>query len=278
MSAKCQSKFTCEECGKRHHSLLHGAKPKYRTDRRSESRTQSTRGSDGQPQIETSSPLATECANSNASSSVLLNSVSDQAQVVITNSKIVPVLLYHKDNPEKELKVYALLDDASDTTFVTDKVQRELGIEGVETKLSLSTMLGHEVIDVSKIDGLIAERLDRGAKVELPKTYTRECIPSRNKQISTPQSADKWPHLQCIKDKILKLDENLDVGLLIGCNCPKAIKPKEVITGKSEDPYAVRTLLGWCIVGPVSTSGSTSVKEVSTCNSIMACEVSLATG
>ncbi|KAK3704924.1 hypothetical protein QZH41_016749 [Actinostola sp. cb2023] len=250
VSADCQSNPSCEECGKRHHTLLHGAKPKYRT----------------------------ETANSNASSSVSLNSVDDQAQVVITNSKIVPVILYHKDNPQKELKVYSLLDDASDTTFITDKVQQELGIEGIDTRLSLSTMLGREVIKVSKIEGLIAERTDKGAKVELPKTYTRERIPSRRDQVPTPEVANKWPHLQRIKNDIPKLDETLDIGLLIGCNCPKALKPKEVITGRSEDPYAIRTLLGWCIVGPVAGPVNAKQESSGTCNSIMACEVLPETG
>ena len=45
-----------------------------------------------------------------------------------------------------------------------------------------------------------------------------------------------------------------DIGLLIGCNCPKAITSTEVIRGKGEEPYAVRTLLGWSIMGPVATS------------------------
>ena len=45
-----------------------------------------------------------------------------------------------------------------------------------------------------------------------------------------------------------------DIGLLIGCNCPKAITSTEVIWGKGEEPYAVRTLLGWSIMGPVATS------------------------
>ncbi|KAK3745254.1 hypothetical protein QZH41_010888, partial [Actinostola sp. cb2023] len=182
------------------------------------------------------------------------------------------------DNPQKELKVYALLDDASDTTFVTDKVQQELGIEGIATRLSLSTMLGREVIKVSKIEGLIAERTDRGAKVELPKTYTRERIPSRRDQVTTPEVANKWPHLQRIKNDIPKLDETLDIGLLIGCNCPKALKPKEVITGKSEDPYAIRTLLGWCKVGPVAGPVNAKQESSGTCNSIMACEVLPETG
>ena len=165
----------------------------------------------------------------------------------------------HRDYPKKEAKVYALLDDASDTTFVTTKVQQALGIEGVETELTLSTMSGKEVISVSRIDGLVAERHDRRAKVDLPKTYAKESIPCRGNQIPTAEMAHKWPHLKKIKDKIPKLDADIEIGLLIGCNCPRAIKPKELITGKSEDPYAVRTLLGWCIVGPVTSTQSDSL-------------------
>ena len=160
------------------------------------------------------------------------------------------MILYHKDNPSNKVKTYALLDDASDTTFIASKIKDQLGVEGTRTSLDLSTMHGRRVIHVSRINGLVAERTDRRAKVELPKTYTKESIPSRRDQIPTPAMTDKWPHLTKIKNKIPEVDKNLDVGLLIGCNCPKAMKPREVITGKSEDPYAVRTLLGWCIVGP----------------------------
>ena len=111
-------------------------------------------------------------------------------------------------------------------------------------------------LEVERIDGLIVQRLDRRIQVELPKAYARESIPSRQDQIPTPEVADKWPHLQKIRDKIPPYEKDAEIGLLIGCNCPKAIKPKEVIHGTSEDPYAVRTLLGWSIVGPVVTSDS----------------------
>lgn len=70
----------------------------------------------------------------------------------------MPVVLYHKDNPSKEIKTYALFDDTSDTTFVTNKVKSELGVEGVNTSLNLSTMHGCKVIPVSRIDGLMVER------------------------------------------------------------------------------------------------------------------------
>ena len=50
------------------------------------------------------------------------------------------------------------------------------------------------------------------------------------------------------------------MGLLIGSNCPNAIKPKQVIPGRSNDPYAIRTLLGWGIIGPVT--GSTNKEDL----------------
>ncbi|XP_068689528.1 uncharacterized protein [Montipora foliosa] len=47
------------------------------------------------------------------------------------------------DDSVKAVKVYALLEDASNTTFVTTQVERELGIDGVETCLDLSTIPYH---------------------------------------------------------------------------------------------------------------------------------------
>ena len=74
---------------------------------------------------------------------------------LITNCRIVLVDLFHQANPEKQVKVYTISDDASDMTFVITKVQEKLGIEGVQTSLNLSTTLGREVLKVERINGLI---------------------------------------------------------------------------------------------------------------------------
>jgi len=72
-------------------------------------------------------------------------------------------------------------------------------------------------------------------------------------------------------------EEGLEIGLLIGCNYPKAIKPKEVILGKGEDLYAVCTLLGWEIIGPVGPAEDMQYncgeQLVLSCNRILTCEV-----
>ncbi len=41
----------------------------------------------------------------------------------------------------------------------------------------------------------------------------------------------------------------MEVGLLIGSNCARAIKPREIVPGNDDDPYAKSTALSWGIVG-----------------------------
>ena len=60
-----------------------------------------------------------------------------------------------------------------------------------------------------------------------------------------------WPHLNSIAHHLVPLKTDVDVTLLIGFNCPQAIMPREVITGKPNEPYAQRTDLGWGIIGNV---------------------------
>ena len=158
--------------------------------------------------------------------------------------------------------VYVLLDKASDTTLVKSSVLKKLGVEGPEVNLKLYTMHGRMEIPVQKVDGLMV--------------YSRDAIPSRRNQIRRPKTASWWPHLQRIQDKIPPYQERLEVGLLTGCNCPRALKPREVITGKADDPYAIRTLLAWGIIGVVTPVGDTLdefEENESTCNRIVTQEV-----
>lgn len=172
--------------------------------------------------------------------------------------------------------MYALLDNASDTTFIKTSTLKDLSVEGPELKLKLYTMHGNAEIPVQKVDGLVVERFNKRVQIELPKAYSRDSIPSRRNQIPRSETTSMWPHLQKIQNKIAPYQEQLEVGILIECNCPRAIKQREVIVGKGDDPYAIRTLLGWGIIGPV-----TPVRELlneveekeSTCHRIVTQEI-----
>ena len=158
MSASCPGRFTCRECGGRHHTLLHRMKPRPEScNPQSDSKSPANQQTSSNKDAPSENPV-TGSASSNAISQAH-NAVADPVHIV-TNCQIVEVVLFHKDNPEKETKVNTLLDDASDTTFVTTQVQQELGIEGVQTSLDLSTVLGCEKLMVERVDGSVARRPD----------------------------------------------------------------------------------------------------------------------
>ena len=169
------------------------------------------------------------------------------------NSMIVPVWLSHASNPESERLVYALLDDQSDTTFITDTVLNHLGVSGPQTNLLLSTMHAtDELIKSRKIGGLIVQDFNRQVTLQLPKAFSREIIPAKRSHIPRPESALQWPHLEKIAAHIAPYQNDVEIGILIGSDCPRAIMPREIIPGEDNSPYALRSDLGWGIIGKIS--------------------------
>ena len=45
--------------------------------------------------------------------------------------------------------------------------------------------------------------------------------------------------------------DDIQVGLLVGANCMKALEPTRIIHGEGGGPYAYKTRLGWGVVGPI---------------------------
>ena len=80
--------------------------------------------------------------------------------------------------------------------------------------------------------------------------YARRNLPVDKEETVTPARISKWEYLKPISNEIVQ-DEDIVVGLLIGANCMKALEPMKIIPSKEDGPYAYKTLLGWCIVGPI---------------------------
>ena len=181
------------------------------------------------------------------------------------NSMIVPVILRHKDDTSQStgIQVYAVLDNQSNGCFITNSVMEELKITGRTVDLRLSTMSGEDSVQSKAIRGLVVEGVNSqdSTCIDLPTTYSREIIPIDRDLIPCPVKAQKWSHLSTIADHLRPPDDSLPIGLLIGMNCPRAIKPREVQLGAEDDPWAVRTLLGWGICGIVDKSTGDSASH-----------------
>ena len=174
---------------------------------------------------------------------------SNNGSTCNSHSLIVPVWLHHADNPERKELVYALLDNQSDACFVKDEILRKLDISGPDIQLKLSTVLGEDLVANQRITDLVVRGFNEQSEVSLPRTYSRDEIPAKQGQIPRPESVSGWPHLQRIAEHLTPYKHDISVGLLIGANCAKAIKPREVIPGGDDDPYTVQTTLGWGVIG-----------------------------
>ncbi|KAK3719744.1 hypothetical protein QZH41_001948 [Actinostola sp. cb2023] len=133
-----------------------------------------------------------------------------------------------------------------------------------------------ESVSTQKIEGIVVSRNDKLVAIILPKIYTRGQIPVRRDQIPRPEFAQGWKHLRTIANKIPSYREDLTVGILIGNNCVQAIKPRDIVPGKPKDPYAIRTALGWDLIGAsIHTDECTCFKDTphASCNSIMTKEI-----
>ena len=196
-----------------------------------------------------------------------------------THSLVVPVWLHHQDFPDKKIMVYALLDDQSDARFIKQGTLEKLGVDSPEVNLKLSTVLAEETTTSQKITGLV-HGVQEETELPLPRTNTRNIIPARHSQIPSPETACKWPHLRRMAGCLMPHRDNMDVGLLLRINCASAIKPREVIPGNNNDPYAKRTALGRGVIGTVKPSDcKVEVEEDSVgANRMIACEVHCSSG
>ena len=92
-------------------------------------------------------------------------------------------------------------------------------------------------------------------QIELPKAYLKNCLPVEREEIATPVKIERWGYLKPVFKALTQMD-NIEVGMLIGANYMKALEPMKIISSRNGGPYAYRTKLRWCILGPITTSGN----------------------
>ena len=220
-SRKCEARAKCQTCGKLHLTALHLDEQE-------------------------SKDVVARCTE--------VCSVKDQGSGS-DNSMIVPVYVRPKDEPNKEILCYCILDDQSNTCFMSNKLRHQLGLTGCDTVLTLSTMQKSQCqISSKKVTNLELLSLDRQVRIDLPATYTRDHIPASRSQIPKPEVAEKWDHLREIAKKMSPYHAKADIALLVGNNVPRAVRPREIVTGSDDQPYGQRSILGWGIVGIVCQS------------------------
>ena len=164
-----------------------------------------------------------------------------------TGLAIVPVKVKRKGS-DAAIITYSFLDSGSSSTFCTESLMKQLGIDGLKTRIFLTTLEKKgSLVDSYLVRDLVISDLDENNFIALPVLYTRTEIPVTKDDIPTQEDVDLWPHLSGVYLRNI----SAEIGLLIASDVPEALDPLEVKNSEHGGPYASRTRIGWVVNGPL---------------------------
>lgn len=226
MSKDCRKRLICRICNYRHPTLLH-IHPKAKQ----KSSTQAFGG--------------LEMTREGAVVSVQSSGLTGAGKQDCTLS-ILPVQVRSKRGQETFV-TYAFLDPGSTSSFCTERLMNRLNLTGKKLGILLRTMGQEKVVDSYKLSDLEVAGLDSDNFFGLPEVFTQKSMPVYRGNIPCSKDLQRWSYLR--KLKMPEIDA--DVDLLIGNNVPQALEPWEVIRAANGGPYAIKTILGWTVNGPL---------------------------
>ncbi len=144
---------------------------------------------------------------------------------------------------------------------------QRLNLSGRKTQFLLQTMGQERVVPVNVLSGLEVSAIDGNIFYQLPDTLTQKQMPVSSDSMVSKRDLSKWPYLKKVTVPCIMAN----VELLIGNNAPKMLEPWEVINSRGDGPYAIRTILGWVIYGPLDADSfeaedcSAAVNRISVC-------------
>ena len=227
---ECDKRLVCKVCSRRHPTMLHVY---------SEEEEGSVQAP-GEAQAVDENTLIT------VQSSGLTGAGEGDGRLAI-----LPVRV--KSKKGQTLVTYAFLDPGSSASFCTEELMNRLNLSGKRSNILLRTMGQEKVVSSQVVLDLEVAGLDTDSFCVLPAVFTQKSMPVHRGNIPRQEDLWKWPHLGNVN--IASIESGVD--LLIGTNVPEALEPLEVVRSVDGGPYAVRTMFGWTVSGPLGGSSKT---------------------
>ena len=162
-----------------------------------------------------------------------------------------------------------MLDSQSDASFITDRALSCFNVPATPQNIELCTMNSSMSVSCKRVTGFQVQGHGCEKSINLPALYSRPKFPSDRSHIPSAAICNKFPHLSRVANELMPL-QNVEIGLLLGYDVSYVHQPQEIVASvKESDPYAVRTPLGWCVIG---STGHTSQTNSMRSNRIMCSE------
>ncbi|XP_033103147.1 uncharacterized protein LOC117105951 [Anneissia japonica] len=162
----------------------------------------------------------------------------DTAMAGKSCAKIVPVVVSHKRDKTVTVRTYAIIDDQSNKSLVSEKLLDLFDVQYQETNYSLTSCNGIMQANGRYASGFVVSNLDGTDQLDLP------------------------PMTEC--NQLPEQDERCSITLLIGRDLIEAHHVLDQIIGPAGALYAQRLRLGWVIIGETCLGGSHMPNSIGT--------------
>ena len=237
VARNCRSNGRCKRCNRRHHTLLHVPDEEYVAPRQrgacvngagahSAKVEESSRTEDKQKGI---------CASGKAN-------CSESGKVWL---KVVPVTVWGP-SCRKRVTTYAFLDEGSDTTLCSQRLVDQLRLQGTKVSFSLASINGVEEQNGVKVDLNMCGI--RGTDIlSLRDVVAVSTLPDLTDNIPDKEDVGRFPNL--LRNAEFTYLPQKTVDLLIGADHQLVHRPLEYRFGQTGNPDAIRTQIGWTLIG-----------------------------
>ena len=218
IATKCQSSGRCQEkdCHKNHHTLLHIMSVPM--------------------DVNTSDKDSTEVKV------VGVNATGRRSGDEGVFLQIIPVVAYGMNG--HAVQTFALLDSASEVSLVENNLAIDLGLKGKKKTLKMKTLNSETVHDSRVVSFTVKGINDSDSeKIHINNAWTVSAGTFGG--VSQTVQAD----MKHIKDLNIESVVPGQVQILIGISTPEAHLQEDIRRGSKEQPIAVRTPLGWSLIG-----------------------------
>lgn len=212
-----------DSCNQAHHKLLH-----YPTDReRSNLVVQPPSDEDPNPPV--------------LSETVTHITASEKCKVLL---KVVPIRIH---GPNGVFSASALLDDGSTVSLISGELAARAGLRGRRQAMRVSgAWTDNELVCESTVMNVNISGMDSKIKTIVMRSVNELNLPIQKLSVV---NCNKYEHLMKIKSSLCISDCKPEI--LIGQDNYHLLLPLEVKLGKSNEPSATLTPLGWCVHGTV---------------------------
>ena len=166
------------------------------------------------------------------------------SNITVGSNIFLNVVLVYVETGSKSVLTCAFLDQGSTTSLCANRLLNLLDISGEPTKFSVIAVTDCSTLCKGKKINFTVRFLTCD-KINLQNVLLVDQLPVVPNPALTCHEFEVWPHLQDLNLPAV----HREVLLLIGLDTPEAFWVKEECCGSAKEPYAIRGVLGWSVVG-----------------------------